>query len=97
VVPRPAVERIVASYGVAPRDVASALRTTQSLALLRLGEVNGYPTALVTVSQVRTRGRAWLWPNEPELRKTAHHGPLAPGLRKVEITDEPKRTGLIVG
>ncbi len=74
-------------------DVAQALGTTQSLAALREGEVLGTPTALVQPARIRIRGDEWGWPSEDELRRYAKAGHAA--LRKVRISDEPKRVVIV--
>lgn len=73
-------------------EVAEAIGATQSLAVLREGETLGTPVALVGES-VRVRGDEWGWPSEAEIRRVARTGHAA--LRKVKITDEPKRVALI--
>ena len=76
--------------GEAPSRLARALETTESLAVLRLGEVTGEPIALVTPARVRLRGTAYSWPSEPELRALAS-APRVAGIRKVRLTDDPRR------
>jgi hypothetical protein len=77
-------------------QVARAIGSTQSLALLRDGEVLGTPVALVQDRRVLVRGHEWGWPTEPELRRLASSRSPGPGLRKVTIRDEPNRVGVMV-
>lgn len=75
-------------------QVAHAIGSTQSLALLREGEVLGTPVALVEDRRVIIRGEEWGWPTEPELRRLAASRSPGPGVRKVLIRDETRRIGL---
>lgn len=61
--------------------LARALVTTQSLALLRLGETTGRPVALVQQHRQIKRGEPWDF----------DHGRTA----RIRITDEPRRVGLM--
>lgn len=74
-------------------DLAEALGSTQSMAVLREGEVCGTPIALVYPSRVIIRGDEWGWPSEAELRRVARTG--HPALRRVQITDEGRRVALL--
>lgn len=75
-------------------QIAHAIGVTQSLALLREGEVLGTPVALVQDRRVLVRGEEWGWPAELELRRLASVRSAVPGLRKVVIRDEARRVGL---
>lgn len=92
VIPRPAFVRAWRTYGDDPAEIATALDTTQSLALLRLGECIGTPVVLLRPGGPIVRGSEFVWPCEAELRRAAKIG--RPGLRKVQMTDEPPRVGL---
>ena len=94
VVPRVAFVRARRSHGDDPIALAEALKTTQSLALLRLGECIGTPVVLDRPAGPIVRGAEYAWPPLPELRRELAREP-RPGLRKVRITDEPRRTGVI--
>jgi hypothetical protein len=74
-------------------ELARRLATTQSLALLRRGECEGTPAALVQPRRVVVRGWDFAWPAEEVVRKVARAG--HPELRRVTITDEGKRVGLM--
>lgn len=73
--------------------LAEAFGTTETSAALRLGEVCSVPLAVVAPQTVRVRGpEEWVWPDEGTLRRWARG--LAPGLRKVRLTDDPRRVVL---
>ncbi|MFA4900946.1 MAG: ImmA/IrrE family metallo-endopeptidase [Brevundimonas sp.] len=73
--------------------LAEAFGATQSLVLLRWGECEGKPIALIEPSAVHTRGRKYPWPDEHGLRLLAHDCRW-PGAR-VHLTDAPMRIGLL--
>lgn len=76
-------------------ELATAFSTTQTGAALRLGEVLRQPLAVISPQIVRVRGpEEWVWPAESTLRQWARRG--APGLRKVKLTDDPRRVVLDV-
>ena len=93
VAPGRAVTRAVRAEGRDPIKIASMLQCTQSLALLRLGETGHLPTALVEVRRALLRGEAYRWPDKQTLRRALRQE--LDGLRRVSITDEPKRVGLL--
>jgi len=93
VAPGRAVTRAVRAEGRDPIRIASMLQCTQSLALLRLGETGHLPTALVEVRRALLRGEAYRWPDERTLKRALRQELV--GLRRVPITDEPKRVGLL--
>lgn len=93
VAPGRAVTRAVRMVGKDPVEIAKTLRTTQSLALLRLGETGHVPSALVEAHRALLRGEAYRWPDEATLRKALRQE--LDGLRRVRITDEPRRVGLL--
>lgn len=78
-------------------ELARAWRSTQTGALLRVGEVDDVPVAAIAPRLVRVRGGGddFVWPGERELRRAARDG--APGLRKVAITDGRGRSALVAG
>ena len=70
--------------------LAKAFSTTETGAALRLGEVLRVPVAVISPELVRVRGpEEWLWPDEATVRGWAR-GRMA-GLRKVRLTDDPRR------
>lgn len=95
IVPMPAWRHVRQAVGCKIRDLAEALATTQSIALLRHGECDGVPVALIEARHVLVRGDAWGWPSESEIRRVAKTG--VPGVKVVRITDEARRSGLIAG
>lgn len=94
VVPGRVVTRAYRLHGPDPIRIADTLKTTQSLALLRLGETNLVPSALVEVHRSLLRGEAYRWPSKATLRRALRQD--LDGLRRVVITDEPRRVGLLV-
>lgn len=93
IAPRPAWQHVRRAVGCGIKDLAGALATTQSLVLLRRGECEGEPVALVQPRRVLVRGADWGWPDPDTMRRVAKVG--APGVRRVRITDEWKRSGLM--
>ena len=77
------------------RDDAQALalshKTSETLALLRIGEVLGEPVAVVAPLTVRARGEAQ-WP-EPSVLRSWSRRP-RPGLRAVRLQDDRQRIAL---
>lgn len=74
--------------------LAAAFSTTETGAALRVGEVARVPLAVISPSVVRVRGpEGWVWPDEPTLRRWAR-GTAAPGLKKIRLTDDPRRVVL---
>lgn len=86
VAPRAAFLAARHRHGDEPIALAADLCTTQSLALLRLGECVRLPVFLRRAQHTIARGAAYVLPRNPERH---------PGLRKVVIDDEPKRVGFI--
>jgi Zn-dependent peptidase ImmA (M78 family) len=95
IAPGRAVSRLVRAVGHDPIQIASALETTQSLALLRLGETGHVPAALVEQRRQLLRGEAFRWPDERTLLRALRQE--IDGLRRIKITDEPRRIGLVAG
>ena len=92
VAPRRVFLRLRRRHGDDVRPLARALRTTESLALLRCGECTGEPTAVVRSAGAIVRGDAVVWPAPLTLARA--HRLRRGGLRKVRIADEPSRLGL---
>ena len=93
VAPGRAVTRAVRETGCDPIRIAELLETTQSLALLRIGETGHSPAALVRQRRTLVRGGELCWPCEARLRCALCQE--IEGLRRVRITDEPRRVGLL--
>lgn len=68
IAPAPAVRLALRALGQDYAALAEVFDTTQSVMALRIGEVTGQPTALVTRTRVHIRGDEWCWPDEAELR-----------------------------
>lgn len=80
--------------GPDPVQLALPFDVSQSAAMLRLGEVDGRPLALVAPLSVRVRGpEEWVWPDEQALRAAAATG--LPGLAKVRLRDDRRRVALV--
>jgi len=91
--PRRAFRRAIEAYGGDFADLAAAFRVSQTHAALREAELANLPRAVVSPALVRLRGPdAWVWPDEAVVRRWARG--VAPGLRKVRLTDDPRRVVL---
>ena len=73
--------------------LAKALGTTQSLALLRIGEVDRRPVLLSRTAGLIVRGASFVWPANDELDR-ALKGRVR-GVHPLMIRDEPARAGLM--
>lgn len=85
--PRRALGSIMRQHAHRVHTIARLTRLTQSLVLLRIGEVSGRPVALLRAPAPTVRGAAFGWP-----RKLS---PIVPGTHPLRITDEPQRVGLM--
>lgn len=94
VVPGPALRFTTREHGRSLPTLAEIHQTTQSICILRLGEVFGSPLALVTPRNVHIRGEEFVWPPHQTIRAIAAGRELAP-LRKVVLTDAPRHIGLM--
>lgn len=91
VAPPHAVRVAVRDHGACIVRVAAALRTTQSLALLRIGEVLGEPVALLRKRRSTIiRGTVVPWPVPLSWQPAKRSRELV----HVHITDEPWRFGV---
>lgn len=91
--PRRAFRRAVRDHGRDLSALAHAFRTTQTHVALREAELDDLPRAVIAPTSVRVRGpEEWVWPDASTLRRWAKGR--APGLRKVHLTDAPKRVVL---
>lgn len=94
VAPRQLVREARRLHGDRPKAIARELGVTQSVALLRLGEIGAVDgAALATRRRVVARGDI-VWPDGEQLRRVLRTG--VPGGRIVRITDEVGRTGVLV-
>lgn len=92
--PRPAVFSLHRAFGWNLRAIAEEVVGTQTWAALRLGEALRAPLAAVSPVTVRVRGpEDFAWPEETTIRRWARKP--GPGLRKVAITDRPRRAVLL--
>lgn len=85
--PRCFAERACRASGRNWEQLALAFNTSQSFAVLRYGEVTGYPLALVTRSSVRERGAPAPWPTNAELRSPEP----CPGIVRAVLRDDASR------
>lgn len=91
--PRRAFRRAIAEHGQNFAELAAAFRTTETQAALRDSELSGAPRAVVSPALVRVRGpENWSWPDERTIRGWARGA--AVGVRKVRLTDDPRRVVL---
>lgn len=85
VAPRPAFRAVRRMLGGDSKELADAFATTQSLIMLRRGECEGIPVAVVG-ARVIVRGDDFGWPGEAELRRIARAG--RPEVVRVVLADE---------
>jgi hypothetical protein len=91
VAPRPAFRLAMKVRGGAVYALASDFATTQSLALLRIGEVTGRPVRLLRWPRPITRGEPFLFPRLSEIVSARDRSIVHP----LRIRDEPNRWGLM--
>jgi hypothetical protein len=91
--PREAFRAATRARGHRVYELAREFRTTQSLALLRLGEVTGRPVVLLRPPTPIVRGDEFAWPDEAGLRRAVKAPP--PNVHPLRIVDEPRRWGLM--
>lgn len=90
-VPRAAFIAAVRS-GAKVYALADRFKTTQSLALLRIGETTRRPVALLRHGGTIARGAPWRWDSMSRLVRGARREEVHP----VTIRDEPGKVGLMV-
>lgn len=95
VAPRVAFRESLAMHGRRFRRLAHDFLTTQTAVALRLGEVTGAPVAVIAPSGIRVRGEDWAWPSNIDWLAKARR--LPPQLRRVRLTDDPRRRVLLAG
>lgn len=94
-VPRPRMAA-VARRGLQLLELARVLRAPESLVALRVAEVVGTPTALVSPGGVRVRGDTWPWPDPEALRRLASPQAHAPdGVRRIRLRPGLERVALV--
>lgn len=96
IAPRAAFRAAYRTFGEDLPMLAERFGITETGAALRLGEVTGQPLAVVSPQQVRVRGGngEWVWRDEHTVREWERR-PI-PGIRKVRLTDAPRRSMLKV-
>lgn len=92
-VPRAAFRSAVKHHGHRVHTLSRLFATTQSLALLRVGETTGRPVALLRPSGTIARGDAYEWPRTSTLVRALREGRSA--VHPLRIDDEPHRWGLM--
>jgi hypothetical protein len=91
-VPRRAYLRALSIADANIRKLAALLGTTESVAVLREGEVRGRPVAVVRRHGAIVRGDAFVWPVRLELQAAKRVRHVA--VLRSAIRDEPDRVGL---
>ncbi len=91
IVPRPVLVQVHSKLGDNVHAIADELKTTQSLALLRVSEVTGRPGAVLR------RDAPPIVRGEPCSHMPLEYGkPICnPAVKRVAITDEKRRTGIV--
>lgn len=74
VAPRPAFLLALRARGHRVHELAKDFKTTQALALLRIGETTGRPVALVRPTPI-LRGEGFAWPTGPGLARAVRQPP----------------------
>jgi hypothetical protein len=93
--PRRLVRDAVRAFGDDHVAVAKALRTTQTIALVRMAEEAHRPLVAVLPKRIIVRGDVdFAWPDEETLRGL-EDGPVPEGVERREITDARRRFGLL--
>lgn len=88
--PIPAVRAMLRAFGRDHEAMAEEVCSTQTWAALRIAEALGVPRAVLTPQRVYARGpEEFVWGPEGEIRKLARGE--RPGVRKVKLTDDPRR------
>lgn len=85
VAPRRAFLRAYREHGHDYTTLASLFCSSESLVVLRIGEVTGEPVLLVAPHRARARGEAFGWPSQ--LRGASRF----PGLAKCRLSDDDRR------
>lgn len=85
--------RAIRSTGHRVHELARVFCTTQSLALLRVGETIGRPVALLRPNGTIARGEPFVWPRTSTLVRALTEGRAT--VHPLRIVDEPDRWGLM--
>jgi hypothetical protein len=93
IAPREAFRAAMRWAGHRVHELALRFNTTQSLALLRVGEVSGRPVMLLRPSGPLARGDLFEWPKTSTLVRALNEGRSA--VHPLRINDEPHRWGLM--
>jgi hypothetical protein len=92
--PRRAFADAVEEHGARWDRLASDFAISQTIAVLRYGEVMGPPVAVVDSRRTHTRGAAWPWPtSRAEFLHLAKAG--GDGIRVDRLTDNARRRALL--
>ena len=94
IVPRRAFASASRAFGGNVEQMAVQFRTTESLCLLRMGEVTGRPLALVRPGLIRTRGDAPM-PSHDDLARWARGRAPAGWVRSSRVDGERARVSLV--
>jgi len=94
IAPAPSVRALYRTFGYDLEAIAKKTRSTQTGAILRIGEVEHVPLAAISPRLVRVRGEL-VWPDERTIRAWARGE--RPGLQKVPITDGGRGRVALVG
>lgn len=93
VAPRPAFLAATRAVGHAVFSLAEAFGVTQSVALLRIGEVTGRPVVLLRSPEPIVRGGAFEWPSTSGLVRALRER--RSEVHPLRISDEPGKWGLM--
>lgn len=76
-------------------QLAFDFAATETLVVLRFGEVTGVPIVVIAPHLVRVRGDDFSWPHESEIRRQARGTNVIPGIAKIRLTDDRRRFALV--
>lgn len=93
VAPWPAFRSAMRGTGHRVHELARLFNTTQSLALLRVGEVSGRPVVLLRPGGAIARGEPFEWPKTSTLVHALREGRST--CHPLRVNDEPNRWGLM--
>lgn len=93
-VPRAPLLDAVAQHGPTWPAISADFAASQTICVLRYGEVTGVPVAVVGSGAVRIRGRSHDWPDTPAGFRALARAPVPP-VRADRLTDNRRRTALV--